>query len=154
LIGGGAVVLLVVFLWRSRDAARRGRLLFGAAWLALTLVPSLLLKQQTAEFDYLHHRLYVPMFGLVVIVLELAARRGVGFEQGRAARAGAAVAGAFALLTVLATRDYRDGLTFWTSAVRAARTIRWYQTKTCGSRPSPTISTRTCTTTPRAHAAR
>jgi tetratricopeptide (TPR) repeat protein len=120
LIGGAAVVLLVVLLWRSRDVARRGRLLFGAAWLALTLLPSLLLLQQSVDFDYLHHRLYLPMFGLVVIVLEFAADRGVSFEERRAARVGMAIVGGLALLTVLASRDYRDGLAFWTSAVQAA----------------------------------
>ena len=120
LIGGAAVVLLLALLGRPRDLARPGRLLFGAAWLVLTLVPSLLLKQQSVDFDYLHHRLYLPMFGLVVIVLEFAARRGVSFEERRTARVGMAIVGGFALLAVVASRDYRDGLAFWTSAVRSA----------------------------------
>ncbi|MDP2807099.1 MAG: tetratricopeptide repeat protein [bacterium] len=116
LIYGLAVIVLIsglFFLWGIKD---RGKFIFGLAWFLLFLLPTFL--GNTTYANFAEHRLYLPLCGLAVMLLQLNIN-----IQGRAAKSIAAsalilVLALFTLLNVLHTRSFASGLTHWGKTVK------------------------------------
>ena len=93
---------------------------FGAIWFLLFLLPTFVVRMSIADdhFDYMEHRVYLPMIGLMIILMEGLRRKGIQFS-GRPAQIGITC-----LLLVLSARNvvysrsYRDALPFWEQAIR------------------------------------
>ncbi len=118
------VVLLAVTLWALR---RRPVLGFAGAWFFVILAPSSsvvpLVTQTMAE-----HRMYLPLAGVVGLVVFAAYDRG-GW---RAAGPLAAIAVLFGFLTVTRNHEYRDAAVIWSDTVakyptnaRAHNNLAW-----------------------------
>ena len=96
------------------------RILFGAAWFALFLLPSLTLHATTFADVMVEKRIYVPLMGFLLILLETRFARGLA-AGGRAAWLfGAALLVGYAAITFLYEGDYRDRLHFWKSAAASS----------------------------------
>lgn len=104
-----AVAALLLFARRS-DAARKRRLLFGAAWFAILLAPTLI--QRTGLYDYGEYRLYWLAFGPLWIGVELL--RGVDWRRPAALLALAALCVALAARNLAYQRAFDGPLRFWT----------------------------------------
>jgi protein O-mannosyl-transferase len=103
------LVVVVALLWAIRGCSANVR--FGAAWFAITLVPGLGLRYLLTG-DYVHDRyLYLPSFGLVLVLA-------VWFSWIRLTPSLVVTAGAIALAFCLGTRS---NLRIWQNDVSLFR---------------------------------
>ncbi|MBU4536814.1 tetratricopeptide repeat protein [Patescibacteria group bacterium] len=65
-----AVILLAVLFYFKKNK-RWNYILFGLVWFLLFLLPSFLKLNPGSVVDFIEHRLYLPIIGLFIIVLEL-----------------------------------------------------------------------------------
>jgi Flp pilus assembly protein TadD len=108
-----ALLLLAAIVLLPRDRRRHG--LFGVAWFVLLYAPTLGVHRSIAGFDYLHHRLYLPLVGLAMLALEVA----LAWRAGRRVALAVAACGVLlAGLAVVHARKFQDDLTFWRTVVR------------------------------------
>ncbi|MCA9400210.1 MAG: tetratricopeptide repeat protein [Candidatus Omnitrophica bacterium] len=108
--GTGCAILLIFFIVRSRQSSSR-RIIFGAIWFLGFLLPSLVLSFIKHEY-----RLYLPMIGMMIILMELdvtkmLVQKKIGYT--------AAIAAALLLAAVTwrYSGSYKDRYTFWRLAV-------------------------------------
>jgi hypothetical protein len=117
--GIAAIVLLaaaVVFTRRRRV----GAILFGAGWFLLFLFPSFVTADGPVAPAFFEHRMYLPLVGIFLILLETDAVRKLAARPGRLAAVTAIPFVAFAVLTVLHDRDFSDNLRLWRNAARTS----------------------------------
>ncbi|HPY99312.1 MAG TPA: tetratricopeptide repeat protein [bacterium] len=116
----GIISLLILMLLLFYSRPWRGkRLLFGFAWFWLFLVLGSIRPDSDVFRNFMEHRLYVPMFGLLIILAETEK-----FWQGLPLRRRRYVLAT--ILVVLATinlfhsRSFRDRLSFWEQAASSS----------------------------------
>jgi tetratricopeptide (TPR) repeat protein len=115
--GAAAVTLLACAVIFTKK--RRYRyIVFGAAWAVLFLLPSLIRANFRISADFLEHRVYVPVIGVFVVLLE------TDFVRKAPARSLAAgaliVIAVFASITFRHIDNFRDRSAFWLNAVRTS----------------------------------
>ena len=119
----GAVVVCVAGILAGFRVVRHlpmqwGRLLFGVAWFAGFLLLSFVRPEGTRIPDFVEHRAYVPVFGAILVLLELAPWT---LLPARAARAwvpatAVAVIAVFAGATLYHQRHFVNRMAFWRDA--------------------------------------
>lgn len=127
LIGG------VVFVLRSVKSIRWQYITLGGLWALLFLVLPLMRHQfhtNPNEQDYLEHRSYIPLVGLLIVIAEvlryvmspsgatLPAPQAASKMRRRVAAALVSVAVVFAFITISYVPQFRDGLTFWQAVMK------------------------------------
>jgi hypothetical protein len=120
--GLAAATILAVFLWFSREADR-GRVLFGLSWFILFLLPALFYFNQTAGPGaglLLEHRVYLPIVGILIALLETNLFRPGQRPNWLAGVAVVVLISGLAIVTLDRLAVYRDPLSFGLDAVRAA----------------------------------
>jgi protein O-mannosyl-transferase len=112
-----AVAIFALLLFAGKK--RRGLALFGLLWFILFLLPGLVFSDPSlfTGVALYEHRLYLPLIGVIILLLEGA--------RGRAERkvywaAGAAVIIVFSLLTFIHLDIFHDRLSFWQAAAEAS----------------------------------
>lgn len=96
---------------------RRGHFLLGAAWFLLFLAPTVV---RALGFAYLlEQRLYLPLMGLFIMLMELGALHRIARQRWARALAVAAVL-LFAGLTFRHSSAFADDLSFWGNAARTS----------------------------------
>ncbi|MDQ7797330.1 MAG: tetratricopeptide repeat protein [Candidatus Edwardsbacteria bacterium] len=113
--GIAGLLLLTGIAW-FRGINDKNIFLFGAAWLVLFLLPTFIPVSTTINF--LEHRLYLPMLGVIIILTESNIIRNASAKW--MATAGAAVFLAFSLLAFNHLAVFSDGNRFWTNAVKTS----------------------------------
>lgn len=68
--GVAALVLLAILFFLTRKK-RWDYLLFGAFWFAIFLFPAFIRPDPNSVADFMEHRLYLPIIGLFIFLLEL-----------------------------------------------------------------------------------
>jgi hypothetical protein len=110
---------LAIALYFSRTK-RMDRVIFGVLFFLLFLVPSMILgaSTQSVALVQLEHRLYLPLVGLILAVIETdLAKKWYG--NSRSAKVAVVlVLLTFAILTVLHSRDFKDEASFWDNALK------------------------------------
>ncbi len=112
---GVAAVVGAALLVARCERVRAPRVLFGAAWFAVLLAPTLI--QRTGLYDYGEYRLYWLAFGVWIVAVELL--RGLRLDPGRP-RVALGIALVCALLagrTLVYQRVFDGPLRFWTQMV-------------------------------------
>jgi tetratricopeptide (TPR) repeat protein len=119
-VAGLAAALLIAAALVARGRPGRPLALFGTLWFVALLLPGMMYRQLLGAhaFTYLNHRSYLPMVGLLIVLLEAVPETG-----GRTSRRGVAAAGAcmVALLCLLANRQdafFADPAAFYNQAIR------------------------------------
>ncbi|MCA9404027.1 MAG: tetratricopeptide repeat protein [Candidatus Omnitrophica bacterium] len=110
----GAIVLAGLILLSLTPLTQdRKRLLFGALWFVIFLLPSFVLS--FIEHEY---RIYVPLLGILIVILETGVPRAL-LTRSRPVAAVAAVATVLILgaVNVAHARHFRNRLVYWESAV-------------------------------------
>lgn len=106
-----ALALLIALLIWKRRGIDKSRVIFGIVWYGLFLTPSLVLSFLKHEY-----RVYVPMAGLVICLMEVLKN----FSLKKTRWILAAVAAVFAVQTVFYSFSFRDRMTFWQEAARTS----------------------------------
>ena len=69
-IYGIAAVILITAALAVSKRARYHYLIFGLSWFALFLLPAFIRPNATIAADFLEHRLYLPIIGFIIILME------------------------------------------------------------------------------------
>ncbi|MCK5214066.1 MAG: tetratricopeptide repeat protein [Candidatus Omnitrophica bacterium] len=107
------IIVITIGLYFSRQR-RWPVITFGLAWFVLFLAPALIVSFLKHEY-----RLYLPLVGFLVILLEMARGRG-GNLKGLHIFV-VAVVGLFTVLTWGHSRHYKDRFAFWENAVATSK---------------------------------
>lgn len=110
-------VVVAVFLTVSFVLTKEKRWsvwLWGWMWFLLFLLPSLIRPDKTSLADFIEHRLYVPMIGIIIVLLE---SWPVKYIKGRWVLIALPVFAAAIAVNFSYQSNYRDRLIFWKSAV-------------------------------------
>jgi protein O-mannosyl-transferase len=114
LIGSGLLILIGLLLFRKSDRSLKEKL-FGLSWFLLLLLPTMLFKP--SFIDYLHHRFFLPMFGIMLFVLFIIPAK--WFNKGNIKNSWIIIAVFIVLssFTFIKSRSYSDPMTFYNSAI-------------------------------------
>lgn len=110
-----AVVVLGAAAWRASRTAP-ARAVLGVAWFVVFLAPSLVVPI-LAGFE---HRLYLPLVGLVIVLLEAARDSRIELERPRSTTIASVLVVALALGSFGRAQAFSDKLAFWSSAASTA----------------------------------
>ncbi|HTY09314.1 MAG TPA: tetratricopeptide repeat protein, partial [Candidatus Edwardsbacteria bacterium] len=113
---GAAVLIILAALFAVWGIADKRRFVFGAGWFLVLLAPYAV--RGTDYANYLEHRLYLPVIGLIILLLESPL---VNRIKGKIAWSIAVVVLAvFGIGTLSRIPVFADGLTFWRAAADAS----------------------------------
>lgn len=117
--GVAALGLLIAAIIISRKADKK-RILFGAVWYLLFLLPSLMVRIKYVDdfFDYAEHRAYLPMLGLIIILIELLKSYNVNFKNNIQKTVGGAVLLILLVRSFIYSGVYSDRFDYWTYFVK------------------------------------
>jgi tetratricopeptide (TPR) repeat protein len=112
----GVLAMLLLFAGLRRDGAwRKERVIFGASWFLLFILPTFILNLPYC----FEHRLYVPLMGLSVVVVEAGRDLFGAGTKGRTMRIAAAitVVALFAVICPYRTSGFANRMRYWEQAV-------------------------------------
>ncbi|MBN2453751.1 MAG: tetratricopeptide repeat protein [Candidatus Omnitrophica bacterium] len=98
-----------------------GTAIFGAAWLILFLVPTLIRPHAPIISDVLEHRLYLPIIGLMIMLAEIdVVKKKFSLNNRLCAVAAFCIILLFSVRTYAHSDNFRNSLVFWENAVAAS----------------------------------
>ena len=112
----GVIAIAVLFLAILFTKQKRyNYIVFGLSWAILFILPSLMRANYRISADFIEHRVYVPMIGLFIVLLETDLIR----KMRRPVMIGAATFAiiACAFITFTHIDNFRDKFAFWSNAV-------------------------------------
>lgn len=118
-----SIILLAAGLWFSKNK-RINYVIFGACWFLLFLLPSLVISFLKHEY-----RLYVPMAGLMIVLMEIDVFAGTGLKAVRIKKKNAnaffglitsSIVILFFAITFQYSDKFKDRMIFWSSAVETS----------------------------------
>ncbi|HTY08443.1 MAG TPA: tetratricopeptide repeat protein, partial [Candidatus Edwardsbacteria bacterium] len=115
IVPGLAAIAGLGALWLIAGVGDRKRFWFGSAWFLLLLLPTVVRSQDFAVF--MEQRLYLPLFGLMLMLLESNLWR-----HDKAPLAIVAVIGLFSLQTIRYNATFASSLSFWENAAATSPT--------------------------------
>jgi Flp pilus assembly protein TadD len=115
LYGMAGLALLVMIVW-LRGISNKKIFIIGVLWFVLFLMPTFIPVSTTINF--LEHRLYLPMLGVIIILAESNVIRNASAKW--MTIVGAAVFFSFSLLTFNHLAVFSDGNRFWSDAVKTS----------------------------------
>ncbi len=115
----GVVSVAAIFIALLFTKQKRyNYIVFGFAWAILFLLPSLMRANYRISADFIEHRVYVPMIGLFIVLLETDLLKNMK-KPAMTAAATLAIVGCV-ILTFIHIDNFRDRFAFWTNAVRTS----------------------------------
>ncbi len=90
--------------------------IFGVVWFLVFLVPSLLRADLNPNMPFLENRLYLPMFGILLIILGSNFLAGSFKTNYMKLTATLVIIGFYALSACLYSKTYQDKIVFWENA--------------------------------------
>lgn len=112
-----AVAILTVMLIFTRNK-RWKYILFGALWFFIFLLPSFIRPNPALVADFIEHRLYLPIIGFFIILLELEPIRSWRPDKKRYVAGSAVVVLLFIFLNICHVGNFKNRMSFWQNAAR------------------------------------
>ncbi len=114
-----AAALMTLLLYTSKNK-RYPYIVFGIVWFLLFLLPSFIAPNNGIATNFFEHRAYVPMIGLIILMLETDAVRYISAKAGRLTAVGAFLMIIFSLTTFSYSKLFKNRADFWESAVKSS----------------------------------
>jgi tetratricopeptide (TPR) repeat protein len=114
LTGSGIIIILIILFFNNKERSKKEKV-FCFSWFLLMLLPTMLFKHEL--IDYLDHRFFLPLIGLLLFVLFNLPEK--WFEKGDIKRSWTMIAVLVFLscFTYINSRSYADPMTFYNSAI-------------------------------------
>ena len=114
------IVGLIVAGFISKKASKK-TLLFAALWFLLLIIPGSLYRHYHADifYDYLDHRAYLPMIGIVLLLAELIPAKWLDLKNWRSFIIIASLITFFFGYSFYQSRNYTKPVKFWASAAKS-----------------------------------
>lgn len=119
-LGAAIAVGLVVLALRMADEGYRKYIVFGLAWFLLFTIPGTAYTNELGDiaYDYLEHRAYLPMMGIVMVIGVILANLMQGARRSQVALILSAVILAFGAFSFVHARNYKNPELFYNMAVK------------------------------------
>ncbi len=118
LIGLGIMVLLAVVFFLNKERTGKEKI-FCLSWFILIMLPAMIIKEE--YIDYLSHRLFLPLIGILLFVLFSIPRKWLeekSLKRKLVVNGGSTAVILFlAIVTLINSRSFSDPLTFWNSSI-------------------------------------
>lgn len=114
-----AVPLIILALFFSRQK-RGAYIIFGLAWFLLFILPSFIQPNLSEIPDFLEHRLYLPLIGLLIILAEIDWFKNLDFKKKIVKIILPIILIIFSFLIVRHSLNFKDHLSFWEAAVKSS----------------------------------
>lgn len=118
LIYGWLTLIIVVALFIAYFKKNKRQALFGIIWFVIFLLPTLLLQSKELGVDFhLEHRIYLPIVGIFIFLVGFVNFDKKYWNRKMLALGLIVLIGALASLTFIHSQKFKNGITFWQSAV-------------------------------------
>ncbi len=113
-----ASLITSIFLISKKRELNYSRILFGAFWFLMPIVPTLLINILNVNDwnEYVECRAYLPVVGLIFLIIELLPPK-IDLFSPRNSIIIASIISILAFTTIIESRNYKDSITFYESAV-------------------------------------
>ncbi len=108
-----SIVIIAALLFTGKEKNKR-MIIGGSAWFLLLMMPVVLLPGSLNEQDF-EHRLYVPFFGILLVLSQTALFKNL--KPVTTAAVVGVIAIIFTVMNIRHQQTFSDPLTFWESAV-------------------------------------
>jgi predicted Zn-dependent protease len=93
-------------------------ILFGFGWFFAFLLPSFIRPNSTLVADFIEHRLYVPIIGLFIVLLETDLIKKIDMKKKSVFFITGSIIIALSVITIVHSRSFVDRLAFWENAAK------------------------------------
>ncbi|MBN2351715.1 MAG: tetratricopeptide repeat protein [Spirochaetales bacterium] len=118
LIGLGIMILIGAVFFLNKERTKKEKI-FSLSWFVLLMLPAMIIKEDF--IDYLSHRLFLPLIGIMLFVLFSIPKK---WLEGKDRKRKIAVNGGFVCVfaflssvTVIHSRSFSDPMTFWNTSI-------------------------------------
>lgn len=112
-----SIILLVVILFLTKTK-RWSYILLGVGWFFAFLLPSFIRPNTTLVADFIEHRLYVPIIGFFIILLETDLIKKIDIKKKSILIIAGSVIVLFSIITIIHSRNFANRLAFWKNAAQ------------------------------------
>lgn len=112
-----AIVLLAVLLFFTKTK-RWIFILLGCGWFLAFLLPSFIRPNNTINADFIEHRLYVPIIGVFIILLETDVIKKIDLTKKSTLIIIGFLLLMFTIITIMHSRNFADKIAFWKNAAQ------------------------------------
>jgi len=116
LIGAGILAAGILYGIRNKR-----KFLLGACWFIIFLTPNIFTSTDYANF--MEHRLYLPMVGFIIMIMELSLWQAVSKKSGLSYVFYLIVMILLGARTAIHSSDFKDGKSFWDYAVKTSPSL-------------------------------
>jgi len=115
----GAILLIgIVFFTFINKRIDRKIILFGFLWYLLFIVPSMLARIKDFDFDYAEHRVYIPIIGILIIIIEILRSLDINFRKTKEIAVIAVIFLLFTINTFTYQSKFNSPISFWGHFIR------------------------------------
>ncbi len=112
-----ATLLIAILILLSRKSLKLNRVIFGSVWFLVLLIPSFLRPNQGGPLDFMEHRIYIPLIGILIIFLE------INWDEIFKKRylkeiVFIFIIALFLFINIFSSRVFLSRITFWENAVK------------------------------------
>ncbi|OGM13453.1 hypothetical protein A2V80_00535 [Candidatus Woesebacteria bacterium RBG_16_39_8b] len=110
------IILSVVILLSKQK--RWPYIIFGSIWFLGFLLPSFIRPSTEYVPDFIEHRLYVPLIGLIIVILEIDFFKNLNLFNKKIFKGAAVILSIFALITFIHSGVFANKMNFWINAAK------------------------------------
>jgi len=120
-VAGLLIIIAMVYLSFKSKSNNSNYLIFGAAWFILLIIPGTMYSHFHSDFfyDYLDHRAYLPMIGVLMILAVLMPKAWSNLSHKKVFITFTLVVLFLSAYNLIQQRNYTDPISFWTSAANS-----------------------------------
>ncbi|HEU0085986.1 MAG TPA: tetratricopeptide repeat protein [Candidatus Paceibacterota bacterium] len=110
-----SIVLFSLFMYFGKVTDWR-KVIFGAIWFVVLLIPTFVRPNPNLPADFIEHRLYLPMVGLLIVLAQITWIRKFDFKNRYAVAILAVILITFGTINFTHSKYFADKLAFWNNA--------------------------------------
>jgi len=116
----GFVASLIIFVLAIISRKNYKTSLFGLAWFFLFLIPSFVRPSDTYTADFIEHRIYVPLIGLIIFFLVNPLVQKINLSNKIYITFFSFLIVTFSVLTIIHSSNFSNPINFWQNAVNTS----------------------------------
>ena len=111
-----SIILFAIIIFLTKNK-RWNFILFGFLWFFAFLLPSFIRPNSALVADFIEHRLYVPIIGIFIILMETDLVKKFDIKKKSSLYVAGILIFVFCIITLVHDRNFVDRLAFWKNAV-------------------------------------
>jgi len=112
IIGAVALIGIAAYAFMNKNINKKA-MSFGFLWYVFFIVPSMLARIKDFDFDYAEHRIYIPIIGIFIIIIELLRALKIDFTKIKEIAVFASILLLFTIGTIIYQSKFNGPLKFW-----------------------------------------